>query len=322
MNMENLVQTMKCSEVELIKRASKAKDATKKHARKMSMALVDAACWSVCHFTSLPQWMQDNDYLHTGHRPQLGCMKACAKSVFRIHSETGNIWTHLIGCLATISLSIYLYFLSPYANQLRTDDKIMFGFYLFTATCCLAFSTVFHTFCCHSHETSKLCSKLDYCGISLLATGSFVPWIYYAFYCNASLKLIYLSLVPISGLAVIAFSLMEHFGSPEYRSVRATIFVAFGLSICIPFMHWFWSVTHVYIDLTKVFLVAFFYVGGAFLYAIRVPERFFPGKCDYMFQSHQIFHVCVVAAVIIHYLNIHDIASIFIHATNDQVCSA
>ncbi len=28
-------------------------------------------------------------------------------------------------------------------------------------------------------------------------------------------------------------------------------------------------------------LMAVLYIGGALLYAFRVPERFFPGKCDF-----------------------------------------
>merc|ERR1719166_709551 len=28
----------------------------------------------------------------------------------------------------------------------------------------------------------------------------------------------------------------------------------------------------------------------------RIPERFLPGKCDFWFQSHQIFHILVIAA--------------------------
>jgi len=30
------------------------------------------------------------------------------------------------------------------------------------------------------------------------------------------------------------------------------------------------------------------YLTGALLYATRTPERFFPGKCDIWFQSHQV----------------------------------
>ena len=54
--------------------------------------------WKVTHFQSLPQWLQDNDFLHFGHRPPLPTSE-CFKSIVRIHTETGNIWTHLLGTL-------------------------------------------------------------------------------------------------------------------------------------------------------------------------------------------------------------------------------
>lgn len=55
------------------------------------------ASWNQCHFRNLPRWLQDNDFLHAGHRPPLPSFYACFKSIFRIHTETGNIWTHLLG---------------------------------------------------------------------------------------------------------------------------------------------------------------------------------------------------------------------------------
>lgn len=58
--------------------------------------------WSVCHFQHLPVWLQDNDFLTHGHRPPLPSFRACFRSIFRIHTETANIWTHLLGCVAFI----------------------------------------------------------------------------------------------------------------------------------------------------------------------------------------------------------------------------
>lgn len=43
---------------------------------------------------------------------------------------------------------------------------------------------------------------------------------------------------------------------------------------------------------------------GAALYAARVPERFRPGKFDYLFNSHNLFHVAVVIAALIHYRSV------------------
>ena len=72
-------------------------------------------------------------------------------------------------------------------------------------------------------------------------------------------------------------------------------------------------------------IMAVTYIGGGVTYAIRVPERFFPGKhewigigrrCkltsssivsgrfDIVGQSHQILHVAVVAAIYLHFYGI------------------
>jgi adiponectin receptor len=43
------------------------------------------------------------------------------------------------------------------------------------------------------------------------------------------------------------------------------------------------------------------YIGGAILFALRAPECFAPGRFDYFFASHQLFHVCVIVAAGFHY---------------------
>ncbi len=55
--------------------------------------------WKAMPHHMLPNWLRDNEYLLKGHRPPLPSSKECFKSIFRIHTETGNIWTHLIGNL-------------------------------------------------------------------------------------------------------------------------------------------------------------------------------------------------------------------------------
>lgn len=53
--------------------------------------------WRVIPHDVLPDWLKDNDFLLHGHRPPMPSFRACFKSIFRIHTETGNIWTHLLG---------------------------------------------------------------------------------------------------------------------------------------------------------------------------------------------------------------------------------
>jgi len=46
------------------------------------------------------------------------------------------------------------------------------------------------------------------------------------------------------------------------------------------------------------------YIVGATIYALRIPERFAPGKFDFFGSSHQIFHGFVLAAAVTHFIGL------------------
>lgn len=64
-------------------------------------------------------------------------------------------------------------------------------------------------------------SRLDYSGIALLIMGSFVPWLYYSFYCSPLPRLIYLSAVCVLGVSAIVVAQWDRFATPRHRSTRA-----------------------------------------------------------------------------------------------------
>lgn len=268
------------------------------------------ASWKVTHFYSLPEWLQDNDFLHTGHRPPLPSFAACFKSIFRVHTETGNIWTHMIGCAAFIGIAAY--FLTRPHDDVQWIDKVVFLPFFVGAVACLGLSFAFHTLHCHSERVGKIFSKLDYVGIAMLIMGSFVPWVYYGFYCHLEPKIGYITAVCILGLGCIVVSLWDKFSQPQFRPLRAGLFMGLGLSAVIPCGHYFvvkgiWSAFYE-ASMGWLLLMAALYISGALFYAFRIPERFFPGKCDILFQSHQIFHLLVVAAAFVHYHGVTEMA--------------
>ncbi|BET02322.1 receptor [Nesidiocoris tenuis] len=289
-------------------------------AEKEFMRKVWAASWSVCNFRHLPSWLQDNDYLHNGHRPPLPSFSACFKSIFRIHTETGNIWTHLLGCIAfSAGLLVYM---TRSEEELPLPDKLALGTYFIGAIICLGFSFTFHTVYCHSEFVGKLFSKLDYCGIAIQITGSFVPWLYYSFYCKVRRMMVYLSFVIILGIASIVVSLWDKFSESRFRPWRAGIFAIFGLSGVVPAVHYVieegWVNAITYASLDWLILMGFLYLLGAALYAFRVPECFFPGRFDIWFQSHQIFHVLVIAAAFVH---LHGITEMLTYRMSIGACA-
>lgn len=268
------------------------------------------ASWKVVHFKNLPKWLQDNDFLHKGHRPPLASFTACFKSIFRLHTETGNIWTHLLGCIMFIGAAVY--FLIRPSWEVNWEEKMIFSAFFIGAILCLGFSFAFHTVSCHSEVIGKLFSKLDYCGIAMLIMGSFVPWLYYGFYCHYQPKIIYLTVVIVLGFFSIVTSLWDKFSTPQLRPVRAGVFMAFGLSGVIPAIHyvymegWFNDISRA--SLGWLVLMGLLYILGAMFYALRIPERWFPGKFDLWGQSHQIFHILVIIAALVHFHGISEMA--------------
>ncbi|VDK48253.1 unnamed protein product [Anisakis simplex] len=268
------------------------------------------AKWRVQKYEYLPGWLQDNEYLRHGHRPPLPSFAECFRSILSLHTETGNIWTHLIGCVAFALLATW--FLTRPDTHIKFQEKIVFSFFFAGAILCLGASFAFHTVCCHSVAVVRIFCKLDYMGISLLIIGSFIPWVYYGFYCRREPKITYIAMVSVLGSGGVVVSLWDKFSESRFRPLRAGVFVAMGLSGVIPTIHFMITDGLKPLFAEAAFhwllLMATLYIVGAVLYATRTPERFFPGKCDIWFQSHQLFHVCVVAAAFVHYYGISQMA--------------
>jgi len=186
--------------------------------------------------------------------------------------------------------------------------RLLLVHFFLGAIICLLFSTLYHTVYCHSPKVSKLFNKLDYCGISILIIASFIPWIYYGFYCEFGTKIAYIGVTIALGTGCIIVSLWDKFSSPEYRTCRAVLFIAFGLFGFVPTSHYALLLGFKQAFTTGaaqwLVVMAVLYISGACLYAARIPERLAPGYFDIWFQSHQIFHVFVVAAACVHYYGI------------------
>ena len=78
-------------------------------------------------------------------------------------------------------------------------------------------------------NTDVLCSicfpRLDYAGIAIFIMGSFIPPLYYGFYCSRVLKIVYMSMICSLGVICIIVSLWDKFSAPHYRLLRAGKYV-------------------------------------------------------------------------------------------------
>lgn len=147
-------------------------------------------------WNELPTWQRDNHYITSGYRPASNSYQKSFSSVTRLHNETVNIWTHLLGALLALFGSYFVYSnLAPRYLSATREDVFVFGCFFIGAVGCLGMSATYHTISNHSHGVAIWGNKLDYLGIVLLIWGSFIPVLYYAFQSEPQLMKTYATMV-------------------------------------------------------------------------------------------------------------------------------
>ncbi|KAH7922778.1 HlyIII-domain-containing protein [Leucogyrophana mollusca] len=255
----------------------------------------------------IPEWQRDNEYIITGYRRVQNGWSGCIASIFGyLHNETVNIHSHLGG--AVLFVWFLCTFQSAYISAYDSTtwlDTCVIAIFLLSAIFCLTASAVFHTATCHSEKLSSQCHALDYSGIVVLTVGSFVPCLYYGFYCEPVSQVVYLCCSCLAGLGAAYIVLNPEYAKPTHRGARTGVFIGLGLSAVVPVTHLLIShgVAKLLSEMGFGWLLTSggLYITGALIYAGRLPERLAPGKFDFILASHQIFHLFVVLAALAHF---------------------
>ncbi|ETV78429.1 hypothetical protein H257_07972 [Aphanomyces astaci] len=174
-----------------------------------------------------------------------------------------------------------------------------------SAIVCLSCSALFHLLYVVGPAVYAVMSRLDYSGISILISGSFVPVQYYGFYCHDTLRWFYLTTTLVLATLTFAMAMMPFFAKEKFLVLRTCTFISFGCFGAVPVVHMAllrgFHDDQVQVILYPMLWEGLFYIGGAMIYMSRIPERFYPGRFDVLFGSHQIWHVCVVMAALVHF---------------------
>lgn len=135
---------------------------------------------------NLPPWRQDNEHIHSGFRPLSNSYRACLRSCFSVHNETGNILSHFLATIWMLALPVIYY---PSAKEryptASADDWVLFGLFFLGGALCFALSTAYHALTNHSRAVHDVCLKLDLLGIVTVTAGCFPPGVWYTFPCVA-----------------------------------------------------------------------------------------------------------------------------------------
>lgn len=271
-------------------------------------------------YHQLEEWRKDNHYILSGYVPQTNSLKRCFNSLFYVHNETVNIWSHLVPSLLVMGAIVYYVdnHLIKYDTHLGWE-KLNFIQFGFAATSCMGLSSIFHATKSHSPYVSKFGNSLDYFGIIIMITCSLISIVLFAFYDVPIAKYGFIALFLVLGVICSVLTLDREFATPNYRPLRSAMFIFFGLSGVFPVI----AAVYMYGVETAIersnagYLAAegALYIFGALMYAMRVPERFThvemeeetykknptAGMLDIVGHSHQIMHVCVVFAAYCHW---------------------
>ena len=164
-------------------------DRAKKAEEKVEHALT--VLWN-----DLPHWQQDNHYIHSGYRPASYSFQKSFASLGYLHNESVNIYSHLLGAIIFSISGAVLYKVINLRYESATSSDIMaFGCFFLGAALCLGMSGTYHAISNHSPTVARFGNKLDYVGIVCLITGSFIPSVFYGFYCHPHLQEFYWTMV-------------------------------------------------------------------------------------------------------------------------------
>lgn len=151
---------------------------------------------SLIHWKDVPHWMQDNAHIHSAYRKASYSYTRSFASVAQIHNETVNIWSHLVPGLLSLPVGAVLFsVLKPRYDKASTGDVICMSCFFVGAALCMGMSATYHTLSNHSPQVAKFWNQLDYAGIACLIAGSFIPSVYYGFWCEPAKQRLYWSMV-------------------------------------------------------------------------------------------------------------------------------
>ncbi|CCH59641.1 hypothetical protein TBLA_0B08255 [Henningerozyma blattae CBS 6284] len=273
----------------------------------------------LCNFNDLPDWQKDNPLIVNYYVRETNSLFKSLCSIFLFHSESMNIFTHLIPAL--------LYAKFTY-NAITTLEQVSYPivFYLISVIICFLLSSLFHLFKCTSVQSNEFWGKLDYVGISLLINATIVSMALLGF--NESrytiMKNTFVTQTSCLTAYVIILAIKSHPKQGEneddndgtlsedddcccddHKGTRAKLFASLGLSGLIPVITGLYiygpKVVYYKINIPMVIASVLCYIVGTLIYVFKIPEKFYPGRFDLVGSSHQLFHIFIVFGTVCHY---------------------
>ena len=255
-------------------------------------------------------------YITGGYRSQGSSVWQCIASLFELHNETLNIWTHVVGAGIFVYLLIAVLTtgeLSPFFSIVKPVsglDAAALSVYLATCIVCFILSVLFHLFTAASTPILEFFSHADHLGILVLMMGSNLPMIVYGFW--HSTQLIVLHVMLCAAALALAVGLLQNDRMQPYKLRIFLGVVAIGWIQLMHDISYRGALSSVEARAALSVWCRSFgtYAAGLFFYYFKYPERLLPGRFNLVLSSHQLWHAAVVCGALVHVRGCLDYASL------------
>ncbi|XP_003740307.1 progestin and adipoQ receptor family member 3-like [Galendromus occidentalis] len=255
----------------------------------------------ICAIEEAPKFQTTNRYITGGYRTWKS-RESCIKGILQWTNETINIWSHL---------GPFIALLFRYAQDILHNfdeanfepfDKKLCSLMILAYVTMFGLSSIYHVFNCCCCDCYRYWYGWDFIGIcgSIYAYGT--GFLFLQFRDAPHWIPLYAAIKTIILAVPIIMLFHEEYRDEKYddhRAVGLGVFVVFNT---IPTVH---SIVLrggldspvVRATLPTHLLCVALLVGSFIVYACQFPERFLPGRVNYIGNSHQIWHIGTATAV-------------------------
>ncbi|XP_074471953.1 membrane progestin receptor beta [Sebastes fasciatus] len=236
-------------------------------------------------------------YILSGYRPVRQHWRFYLLSLFQRHNESLNVWTHL---LAGPVLLLRWWANVGTLGYTLDAASLPLSLFLVSSLTYLFFSVAAHLLQSHSEHAHYFLFFMDYVGVAVYQYGCSLGHYFYTSepaWRESLVGLLFLPAAAVFGwlsCAGCCFAMSRYQRPYPMRRkicqmVPATLAYVLGVS---PVVHRLITVSWTQepslpfhaLQIASLLLSAFFF-------SCPIPERFFPGRCDFVGQGHQIFHL-------------------------------
>ena len=203
--------------------------------------------------------------------------------------------------MALVLFVLYAYqYREIWPNDLSSPNKRMVVFFIVAdflySTLPFLLSITYHTFMPHNSGelTYRRLLKTDIFGVWLICTLGPLSSLYTGLYCSPDIISLYLTIYFMLSAAVLYYLMIEDCKRKRVAALTAQFFLRVLIHpLRLTLSQSSTDAVYYYVIMDIITSI------GALINSHHVPERWFPGKGDYVFNGHSLMHVAAIAGLFV-----------------------